>query len=241
MYAKLGLSLLITLLFGCNANTVKQASTQGSNPQNQRNIPISEKEKASYSLGYVNGKGLRTGFSEMSMEKFMEGIETGIAGREARLTDDEINAALQQLQVDMQNRRIAERNAMIEKNSAEGLAFQAAYQQQSGVTTLPSGLQYRVLTPGTGDRPKSTDTVVAHYHGTLINGEIFDSSIDRGEPVTFPLSEVIDGWSEALQKMQVGDKWEVVLPPELAYGSEGTRTIPPGSTLKFEVELLEIK
>lgn len=123
-----------------------------------------------------------------------------------------------------------------------GATFRAENAQREGVVTLPSGLQYEVLAEGDGASPGPTDRVVTHYHGTLIDGTVFDSSVERGQPATFPVNGVIAGWTEALQLMQVGDKWRLVLPPELAYGERGAGArIGPGATLVFEVELLEVK
>lgn len=129
-----------------------------------------------------------------------------------------------------------------ETTPMNGTAFQAENAQREGVVTLPSGLQYEVLVEGDGASPAATDSVVTHYHGTLIDGTVFDSSVERDQPATFPVNGVIAGWTEALQLMQVGDKWRLVIPPELAYGDRGAGAkIGPGATLVFEVELLEVK
>lgn len=126
--------------------------------------------------------------------------------------------------------------------SNAGDAFLAENAKKEGVKTTSSGLQYKILKAGTGPSPKATDTVKVHYHGTLINGTVFDSSVQRGEPISFPVQRVIPGWVEALQLMKVGDKWQLVIPPDLAYGAEGSSPeIAPNSTLIFEVELLGIE
>lgn len=127
-------------------------------------------------------------------------------------------------------------------NKKEGDAFLAANKAKEGVTTLPSGLQYKILTAGTGPKPTATDSVVCNYRGTLINGKEFDSSYKRGQPATFPVNGVIKGWTEALQLMPVGSKWQLVVPPDLAYGDRGAGAdITPGATLIFEVELMSIQ
>ena len=131
--------------------------------------------------------------------------------------------------------------ATAEKNLKAGEAFIAANAKKEGVKTTASGLQYKVIKTGTGASPKLTDTVKVHYHGTLIDGTVFDSSVQRGEPVTFPVNGVIPGWTEALQLMKVGDKWQLVIPAKLAYGEDGSGPIGPNSVLIFEVELLDIE
>jgi FKBP-type peptidyl-prolyl cis-trans isomerase len=135
----------------------------------------------------------------------------------------------------------AKRAADLIKNKKEGDAFLAANKNKPGVVTLPDGLQYKILTPGTGAKPAATDTVVVNYRGTLIDGTEFDSSYKRGTPATFQVGRVIKGWTEALQLMPVGSKWQVVIPSDLAYGERGQSTIGPNSTLVFEVELMSIQ
>jgi FKBP-type peptidyl-prolyl cis-trans isomerase FklB len=132
-------------------------------------------------------------------------------------------------------------NAAAEKNKKEGEAFLAANKTKPGVMTLPSGIQYVVLKEGTGKQPKATDQVKVHDHGTLIDGTVFDSSVDRGEPMTFRLNKVIPGWTESVQKMKEGSKWRVFIPSDLAYGPDGQQPIGPNTTLIFEIELLEVK
>ena len=147
-----------------------------------------------------------------------------------------------EFQQEIQNKQIAKMKEASEKNAKEGAAFLAENKNKEGVITLESGLQYKVLKSGDGPSPKETDTVVTHYRGNLINGEIFDSSYKRGQPATFPVSGVIAGWTEALQKMKVGDKWQLFIPSNLAYGENGAgQKIGPNEVLIFELELLEIK
>ncbi len=159
-----------------------------------------------------------------------------------RLTEDQARAALMEVQNEMRKKQQAEMQAAGEANKKEGDAFLAANKAKEGVVTLPSGLQYKILTQGTGPKPTATDSVVCNYRGTLINGTEFDSSYKRGEPATFPVSGVIKGWTEALQLMPVGSKWQLFVPSDLAYGERSPGPeIAPDSTLIFEVELLSIQ
>ncbi len=152
-----------------------------------------------------------------------------------------MRATLQQLRGDLVKQQEAKAHAAGETNRKEGDAFLAANKSKAGVTTLPDGLQYKVLKEGSGPKPTANDTVTVNYRGTLVNGKEFDSSYKRGQPVSFPVGGVIKGWTEALQLMPVGSKWELVIPPDLAYGDHPpTPDIGPGDTLVFEVELLSI-
>ena len=158
------------------------------------------------------------------------------------MTDAEAQAALAELQAEVRKKQDAEAQAAAEANMKEGEAFLADNKTKEGVVTLPSGLQYKILTPGTGPKPTASDTVVCNYRGTFINGTEFDSSYKRGQPASFPVGQVIKGWTEALQLMPVGSKWQLFIPPDLAYGQRGAGgAIGPNATLIFEVELLSIK
>jgi FKBP-type peptidyl-prolyl cis-trans isomerase len=159
-----------------------------------------------------------------------------MAGGATLLSETEMRDALTALQGEMS----AKRNAAGDQNLKDGQVLLEKNKAEAGVVALPSGLQYKVLTEGTGPRPKATDKVKTHYRGTLIDGTQFDSSYDRGEPATFGVGGVIKGWTEALQLMPVGSKWKLWIPANLAYGEAGRPSIPPNSTLIFEVELLEI-
>jgi FKBP-type peptidyl-prolyl cis-trans isomerase len=166
-----------------------------------------------------------------------------LSGNKTLLTEEEARAALMQLQSEMQAKMQAKQTAEGEANKKEGDAFLAANKTKEGVVTLPSGLQYKILKEGSGPKPTPTDSVVCNYKGTLINGTEFDSSYKRGEPATFPVTGVIKGWTEALQLMPVGSKWQLFVPADLGYGPRGTPGGPigPNSTLIFEVELMSIK
>jgi FKBP-type peptidyl-prolyl cis-trans isomerase FklB len=198
-------------------------------------------EKASYAIGLDMGNNLKKNEIEIDPDILARAIKDVYSGNKHLMTDQEVRETLMALQKDLQAKQV-ERNKMIgEKNKKEGDAFLAKNKKESGVKTLPSGLQYKVITEGKGKSPKTSDTVTVNYSGTLINGTEFDSSYKRGQPATFPVSGVIKGWTEALQLMKEGSKWHLVIPAELAYGEQGRPGIPPNSVLIFDVELLSIK
>src|SRR5882757_8488148 len=158
------------------------------------------------------------------------------------MTDDEAKAVIVALQTDLHKKPEAAMQAAGEVNKKQGDAFLAANKTKEGVVTLPSGLQYKILTPGTGPKPLATDSVVCNYRGTLIDGTEFDSSYKRGQPATFPVDKVIKGWTEAVQLMPVGSKWQLFIPPDLAYGERSpSPVIGVNSTLIFDIELLSIQ
>lgn len=201
------------------------------------------KQKASYAIGMNLGGGLHRQNVDVDNAALIQGMKDALAGGKTLLTEDEARAALMQLQKEMQEKQQAKAAQEGEANKKEGDAFLAANKSKEGVVTLPSGLQYKILTPGTGPKPTASDSVVCNYKGTLINGTEFDSSYKRGEPATFPVTGVIKGWTEALQLMPVGSKWQLFIPSDLAYGPRGTPGGPigPNATLIFEVELVSIK
>ena len=170
------------------------------------------------------------------------GLKDTLTGEKSELTDDEIRSTLMDLSKDVQQKQVVAAKEASEKNRKAGEEFLAANKGKEGVVTLPDGLQYKILTPGNGPKPAATDTVVCNYKGTLIDGKEFDSSYKRGQPATFPVSGVIKGWTEALQMMPVGSKWQLFIPPDLGYGDrQAGPDITPGSTLVFEVELMSIQ
>jgi FKBP-type peptidyl-prolyl cis-trans isomerase FklB len=202
----------------------------------------STKQQASYGLGLSIGRNLKAQSIDVDLELLSRGLRDGVAGSEPLLTDEQIQNALRAFQQELMEKQAAITKAEAERNKKEGEAFLAANKKKEGVKTLPSGLQYKVIKEGTGPVPKAEDTVSTHYRGTLIDGTEFDSSYKRGEPATFGVSEVIKGWTEALQLMKVGSKWQLFIPAELAYG-ENPRPgspIPPNATLLFDIELLGI-
>ena len=201
----------------------------------------SEDSRIGYSIGVNIGQNLvAQGIIEgIELESFIAGMRDA-AGDTVQLSNDELFAAIQMFQEQM----AAAAQAELEASSAATQTFLTANAEKEGVMTTESGLQYSVLASGPegGASPTANDAVLAHYHGTLIDGTVFDSSVDRGEPAEFGLSQVISGWTEALQLMSVGDKWRLYLPPNLAYGEQSpTPAIPPNSALIFDVELLEIR
>lgn len=198
--------------------------------------------KVSYAIGFKTGQGMKQQGLELVKEEYLKGFADGQAGAAAAISEEEMQELLQAFQMEMIKKMQAKRQADAAQNVTEGKKFLEENAKQEGWKTTKSGLQYKILTEGKGAKPNATDTVVVHYRGTLINGKEFDSSYQRGEPATFPLNGVIPGWTEALQMMPVGSKWQIVLPPELAYGEHGAGPdIGPNAVLRFEVELLDIK
>jgi FKBP-type peptidyl-prolyl cis-trans isomerase FklB len=199
------------------------------------------KDKFSYSLGMKMGENLHKQSVPVDPAILARGLRDGLAGGKTLLTDDEAQAAIMEVQKQMQEKQQAKKQEEGAANKKDGEAFLAANKSKEGVVTLPSGLQYKILKAGTGPKPVATDSVVCNYRGTLINGTEFDSSYKRGQPATFPVNGVIKGWTEALQLMPVGSKWQLFIPSDLAYGDPGRPGIEPSSTLIFEVELLSIE
>jgi len=201
------------------------------------------KEKVSYAIGLNIGKSMKQDQVELDPDVLVRGIKDALTGAKPLLTDAQIQEAMAGFQKKMQAKQAEARKASGDKAKKEGEDFLADNKKKEGVVTRPSGLQYKVIKKGTGNRnPKATDTVVTHYVGTLLDGTEFDSSIKRGEPAEFEVGGVIPGWTEALQLMKVGDKWQVFVPAHLAYGERGAgRAIGPNETLVFEVELIAIK
>ncbi len=212
-----------------------------------------EKQKLSYSIGMNAGRSMKESLKTQSVDidpaVLLKGLNDGIMDTKPQMTDEEMKTVLEALQKTMMEKQQEqaekqEEQAKVaaEKNKKDGEAFLAANKKKEGVITMPSGLQYKVLTAGKGKSPKATDTVTVHYRGTLIDGTEFDSSIKRGQPATFPLNQVIKGWTEAVQLMKEGSKWQLFIPSDLAYGERGAgATIAGNATLIFEVELLSIK
>jgi FKBP-type peptidyl-prolyl cis-trans isomerase len=198
------------------------------------------KQKTSYAVGVDIATSLKRQGVDLDEKALTAGISDGLAGKPA-LTDEQQKAALMDLGKSLQAKAEEKQKAAAEKNLKAGEDFLAANAKKDGVKTTASGLQYKVIKSGTGATPKATDTVKVQYQGTLIDGTVFDSSVQRGQPVTFPIRGVIPGWTEALQMMKVGDKWQLFIPAKLAYGEEGPGPIGPNSVLIFEVELLGIE
>jgi FKBP-type peptidyl-prolyl cis-trans isomerase FklB len=201
-----------------------------------------EKDKFSYALGMNLGSGLHKQSVDVDPAIFLRGLKDGLAAGKTLLTEQEAQATLVQMQNDLRKKAQEKMQQVAVSNKQTGDAFLASNKAQDGVVTLPSGLQYRILKEGTGPKPAATDSVVCNYRGTLLDGTEFDSSYKRGQPATFQVNGVIKGWTEALQLMPVGSKWQLVIPSDLAYGERGAgQQIGPNSTLIFEVELLSIQ
>ena len=201
-------------------------------------------DKVSYFIGRNFGQQFGSQKIAIDLAALTEGIKSGMEGGKAKYSEQELMAAMQAFEGMMQAKAAEEqkmRAANAGKKKDEGVKFLAENGKKKGVTTTASGLQYEVLKEGTGPKPLATDQVNVHYHGTLIDGKVFDSSVERGEPITFPLQGVIKGWTEGVQLMPVGSKWRFTIPSDLAYGDQGAGDdIGPGETLIFDVELLGI-
>ncbi len=201
----------------------------------------STREKVSYCIGLETGRNLKRQFSDMDSGLLKDGFEDGIRESNPRLSQEEIQSIMQALRQQIEQQQRQYFTQVSEKNKTEGETFLDENKQKEGVQVLKSGLQYKVLQKGSGEKPTPVDVVSVHYRGSFINGSIFDSSYERGKPQVFPVNRVIPGWSEALQHMQVGDKWQIVVPHYLAYGEAGFgNEIGPCTTLIFEMELLGI-
>ncbi|MCI0409494.1 MAG: FKBP-type peptidyl-prolyl cis-trans isomerase [Acidobacteria bacterium] len=199
----------------------------------------SQKERLSYALGVDLGKRLRNQSVEVDLDVLIQGLKDALSGSKALLTEKAVRAAVNELQNELRRRQIAEKPL---KNEKEGEAFLAENKAKEGVVTLESGLQYTILKAGDGNKPTIDDTVVCHYRGTFIDGTEFASSYKNNRPASFAVKRVIKGWSEALQLMPVGSKWQLFIPPNLAYGERGAgRGIGPNATLMVAVELISIK
>jgi FKBP-type peptidyl-prolyl cis-trans isomerase FklB len=196
-----------------------------------------EKQKLSYALGAYFSQGVSQQGLDMDIPAFIQAVEDVLNKAQLKLSDEELQTVLTQYQEKLAN----ERNASANNNKTAGENFLAANKNKEGVVTLPNGLQYKVLKEGSGPKPKSDSEVKVHYHGTHINGEVFDSSYDRGEPISLSLTQVIKGWQEALPLMSVGSKYQFYIPAELAYGERGAgNSIGPNEALVFDIELLGI-
>lgn len=201
-----------------------------------------QKDKASYSIGYDIGETFKKQKIDLNIDTLVTGLKEAMGGKEAAMSKEDREKTLQAFQKEMMEKQIAASKEAATKNQAEGEKFLAENKTKDGVKTTASGLQYKVLKEGSGASPKETDTVVTNYRGTLIDGTEFDSSYKRNEPATFPVNRVIKGWTEALQLMKPGAKYQLFIPSSLAYGERGAgQLIGPNATLIFEVELLSIK
>jgi FKBP-type peptidyl-prolyl cis-trans isomerase FklB len=227
------LSLVLTL------SACESAVSEPTKEEDNKPALTTDVERGSYLIGYDQAKGILQQTQEVvDLQAFAQGVKDFADTNPSAVPEDQREQLFTAISAAVQAK------AEVAADAADGdaKAFREAFAAQDGVTTLPSGLMYEVLVEGAGAKPTLDDTVETHYHGTLMDGTIFDSSVDRGEPATFPVSGVIKGWTEALQLMAIGSKWKLVVPSDLAYGERGAGgAIGPNATLVFEVELLAIK
>jgi len=206
----------------------------------EKSVLKTDKDRLSYAAGVDMANSMKKFEIDLDLDIYLKGIKDRLSGGKLLLTDQEIQTIIVEMQKEATARLQEKALAQIEKNKKDGEAFLAQNKKKEGVKTLPSGLQYKVMTEGKGKSPKETDSVVVHYRGTFIDGTEFDSTYKRGEPATFALNAVIKGWTEALQLMKEGSKWQLFIPSNLAYGEKPGQGVPPNSTLIFEVELIKI-
>jgi FKBP-type peptidyl-prolyl cis-trans isomerase FklB len=234
-----GTILLGSVLAQTPAATPQQPPAAGSQ---SASAFTTQKDKVSYAIGMNIGNGLHKQGIDVDPKLLGQGLQDTLSGGKTLMSEDEARATLGQLQADMRKKQQDMMQQAADANKKEGDEFLAANKSKEGVVTLPSGLQYKILTAGTGPKPTASDSVVCNYRGTLVDGKEFDSSYKRGEPATFPVGGVIKGWTEALELMPVGSKWQLVVPSNLAYGERGQGPdIGPNATLIFEVELISIQ
>jgi FKBP-type peptidyl-prolyl cis-trans isomerase FklB len=215
----------------------------GSQAFGEENLVLkNQKDKVSYSIGMAMGKDFKKQSIDIDPDILVKGIKDVLSGGKVLLTDQEMTETITALRKELMAKQQEFLKKLAEKNKVEGEAFLAENKKKEGVTTLPNGLQYKVIKAGSGKKPTLTDTVTMNYRGTLIDGTEFDSSYKRGQPATFPVNGLIPGWTEALQLMEVGSKWQLFIPSNLAYGERGAgRNIGPNATLIFEMELISIQ
>ena len=234
MYLRL-FAVMITLLFLAGCAPEEASSAPEVKLDNAKN-------RISYTIGVNIGQDFKSQKMDVDPDVLLMGLKDTLAGKELQLTEDEMVQEIQTFQKEMQEKMMAEMEALAAQNKTAGEAFLAENSQQDGVVVTESGLQYKILEAGEGDAPGPADVATVHYRGTLIDGTQFDSSYDRDQPATFPVGGVIAGWTEALQLMKPGAKWQLFIPAELAYGERGAgQDIGPNATLLFDVELISVE
>ena len=234
MYLRLfAVMIMLTSLAGCTPEEATSAS------ELKLDTP---KNRISYTIGVNIGQDFKSQNMDVDPDLLLMGLKDTLSGKELQLTEEEMVQEIQNFQQEMQAKMAAEMEVKAAENKASGEAFLAENAKQEGVVVTESGLQYKIIEPGQGDSPGPADVATVHYRGTLIDGTQFDSSYDRGQPASFPVGGVIPGWTEALQLMKPGAKWQLVIPAELAYGERGAgQDIGPNSTLLFDVELISVE
>jgi FKBP-type peptidyl-prolyl cis-trans isomerase FklB len=259
---RISITILALGLFACGAYAqqapAKAASTPAKAPASGAQAPAAkapaakapaadselktEKDKTSYAIGMEMGKGVKTQGIDVDPDLLMKGLRDALSDKPSLMSDDDLRAVMTKLQNDVRQKQQAAQQAASAENKAKGEAFLAENAKKTGVVSLPDGLQYKVVTAGTGKKPAESDTVLCNYKGTFMDGTEFDGSEKAGKPVPFQVKGVIPGFKEALQLMPVGSKWEVFIPSGLAYGERGAgQVIAPNSTLIFEIELVGIQ
>jgi FKBP-type peptidyl-prolyl cis-trans isomerase FklB len=232
--ALLAATAAVLALTACTEQPSPPAATE-----DQASQPLaSDAQRMAYAVGMQYGREMSERHSDLDAESLMRGVRDAVTAAPAAMTPEEVGAALESYRTQLE----AESMKLAQKHLDDGKSYRDANRQGGEFKELETGIQYKVLQEGAGEQPKAEDTVAVHYRGTHVNGEEFDSSYSRGEPTTFPVAGVIQGWQEVLPLMKVGSKWQVVVPPEFAYGETGAGgVIAPNETLVFEIELLEIK
>ena len=224
------IGVICLMLIACQGNTQEKVTMK------------TQMDSVSYGIGLDIGKNLKAQSIEVNAQTLAAGIHDAVTGGKTLLTDEQVQKCMTEFQQQLMAKNEAKAHEMGEKNTKIGAEFLAANKSKEGVKTTPSGLQYKILTAGTGTRPTADQTVTVNYRGTLIDGTEFDNSYKRGQPTTYPVSQFVKGWVEALLMMPTGSKWQLFIPSDLAYGERSpTATIPPNSVLIFELELLSIK
>lgn len=232
------LASAMLLVTGCSTNNGNQESAAKSVSVTEQS---SATEKVGYSLGFMMAEGNKEAVQDLNLDTFEQGFRDGYEGKESALTQEQMEEVLMTYQQEQEEKFVQDMQTKAEDNKAKGEAFLAENAKKEGVQVTDTGLQYKVLEAGSGKSPKATDIVEVNYEGKLIDGTVFDSSYERGEPIEFPLNQVIAGWTEGLQLMKEGGKYEFYIPADIAYGEAGNAGIEPNSTLIFTVELLSVK
>lgn len=228
------LALSMTLV-GCKGdNTTKAPTTTISETS-------TDSQKVGYAIGYDMGRNLKEVADDLDLASFNQGVKEAFEGKDSAITEEQMRTLVQDYMTKKQEEMMKKLEEKAKQNKADGEKFLAENAKKEGVKTTESGLQYKVIREGAGESPKATDTVVVNYEGKLIDGKVFDSSYERGEPISFPLNQVIPGWTEGLQLMKPGAEYELYIPSDLAYGEAGNPEIEPNSVLIFKVELLDEK
>jgi FKBP-type peptidyl-prolyl cis-trans isomerase FklB len=233
---------LATFSLSAAAQKVNSKKKSSSSPAKIELVaPVSKLDRLSYAIGLNFGKQFKSQNIDINPAMLYEALKTVYGGTPAAMTDEEVMNTLQSFEKEMQEKMQGDAKKAAEGNKEKGRAWLAENKKKAGVVELTSGLQYEVIKEGTGESPKATSTVTTHYTGTLIDGTVFDSSVERGQPAQFPVNGVIKGWTEALQLMKPGSKYKLYIPSDLAYGDGGSPPkIGPGETLIFEVELISV-